>query len=314
MTHERETATEALRRRDEQLSVALDAAQMGVWFWSATDNRLTWDDTLRRIYGLAPDDRVAGYEDFIARVHPDDREFVETSVRRALSEGGRLDYEFRIVLPDGRVRWIADLGSVVPGTGRQAGRHDRHLPGRDRPAHRRGAAPAGAQDGVGGPARGRRRARGEQPDERRASARRTSSCARADLPPAVRADAEYIRRAAERTAAVTAQLLAFSRRQVLRPQVLDSTACWSGSGRCCSGPWARTARSRCCSTPAWARCRPTRASSSRCCSTWRSTPATRCRGGGRLTVETAEVELTERSARRTPRRARCGRAATSCSR
>jgi len=45
--------------------------------------------------------------------------------------------------------------------------------------------------------------------------------ARPDLPPAVRADAEYIRRAAERTAAVTAQLLAFSRRQVLRPQVLS---------------------------------------------------------------------------------------------
>jgi CheY-like chemotaxis protein len=45
--------------------------------------------------------------------------------------------------------------------------------------------------------------------------------ARPDLPPAVRADAEYIRRAAERTAAVTSQLLAFSRRQVLRPQVLN---------------------------------------------------------------------------------------------
>jgi CheY-like chemotaxis protein len=45
--------------------------------------------------------------------------------------------------------------------------------------------------------------------------------ARPDLPPAVRADAEHIRRAAERTASVTAQLLAFSRRQVLRPQVVN---------------------------------------------------------------------------------------------
>ena len=45
--------------------------------------------------------------------------------------------------------------------------------------------------------------------------------ARPDIPPAVRTDAEYIRQAAERTAAVTAQLLAFSRRQVLRPQVLE---------------------------------------------------------------------------------------------
>ena len=122
VSHERETATEALRRRDEQLRVALDAARMGVWYWSATDNRLTWDDTLRRMYGLGPQDRVAGYEDFISRVHPDDREFVESAVRRALTEGGRLDYEFRIVLPDGRVRWIADLGRVVPGeTARPSG-------------------------------------------------------------------------------------------------------------------------------------------------------------------------------------------------
>jgi two-component system, cell cycle sensor histidine kinase and response regulator CckA len=48
--------------------------------------------------------------------------------------------------------------------------------------------------------------------------------ARSDIPHAVRADAEFIRKAAERTAAVTAQLLAFSRRQMLRPQVLDLNA------------------------------------------------------------------------------------------
>jgi CheY-like chemotaxis protein len=45
--------------------------------------------------------------------------------------------------------------------------------------------------------------------------------ARQDIPPAVRTDAEYIRKAAERTAAVTSQLLAFSRQQLLRPRVLD---------------------------------------------------------------------------------------------
>jgi PAS domain S-box-containing protein len=59
------------------------------------------------MYGLGPDERIAGYEDFITRVHPEDREFVESTVRRAMGEGGRLDYEFRIVLPDGRVRWVA---------------------------------------------------------------------------------------------------------------------------------------------------------------------------------------------------------------
>lgn len=113
VSHERETATETLRTREEQLQVALDAARMGVWYWSATENRLTWDATLRRIYGLAPGDRVASYDDFIGRVHPDDRESVGRTVRTALAEGGRLDYEFRVVLPDGRIRWIADLGRVV---------------------------------------------------------------------------------------------------------------------------------------------------------------------------------------------------------
>ena len=224
VSNERETATDELRRREEQLRLSLDAARMGVWFWSAKDNTLTWDDTLRRMYGLGPDDRVSGYEDFIARVHPDDREFVESSVRRALADGGRLDYEFRIVLPDGQGALDRRPRAGRTRKGRGGRRHDRHLPGRDRPSHRGRAAPSGPQDGIGGSPGRRCRARGEQSDERGDRAPPTSSWREPDLPTAVRADAEYIRRAAERTAAVTAQLLAFSRRQVLRPQVLDLNA------------------------------------------------------------------------------------------
>jgi PAS domain S-box-containing protein len=219
VTDERETATEALRRRDEQLSVALDAAQMGVWYWSATDNRLTWDDTLRRMYGLAPGDRVTRYEDFISRVHPDDREVVETSVRRALTEGGRLDYEFRIVLPDGRVRWIADRGSVVPGAdGTPAGMTGTCQDTTDRRNVEEQLRLAHKMESVGRLAGGVAHEANNQMSVVMSAA--DFILARIDLPPAVRADAEYIRRAAERTAAVTAQLLAFSRRQVLRPQVL----------------------------------------------------------------------------------------------
>jgi PAS domain S-box-containing protein len=220
VTHERETATEELRRRDEQLRVALDAARMGVWVWSAADNRLTWDDTLRRMYGLGPDDRIAGYEDFIGRVHPDDREFVESTVRRALAQGGRLDYEFRIVLPDGRVRWIADLGRVVPDKDGKAAEmtgmcqdvtDHRTAEEQLRLAHR--------MESVGRLAGGVAHEANNQMSVVMGAA--DYILARPDLPAAVRSDAEFIRKAAERTAAVTAQLLAFSRRQVLRPQVLD---------------------------------------------------------------------------------------------
>jgi PAS domain S-box-containing protein len=220
VTHERETAIEALRRRDEQLSIALDAAQMGVWYWSSTDNTLTWDDTLRRMYGLAPHDRVTGYEDFISRVHPDDRDRVETTVRRALADGGRLDYEFRIVLPDGRTRWIADMGSVITGKdGKPAGMTGTCQDVTDRRTAEEQLRLAHKMESVGRLAGGVAHEANNQMSVVMSAA--DFILARPDLPDAVRADAEYIRRAAERTAAVTAQLLAFSRRQVLRPQVLE---------------------------------------------------------------------------------------------
>ena len=220
VTRERETATDALRRRDEQLRVALDAARMGVWFWSATDNRLTWDDSLRRMYGVGPDERIVGYDDFISRVHPDDREFVEGTVRRALADGGRLDYEFRILLPDGRVRWIADQGRVVPGeNGEPTGMTGACTDVTDRRTAEEQLRLAHHMESVGRLAGGVAHEANNQMSVVIGAAH--FILARPDLPAAVRTDAEYIRKAAERTAAVTAQLLAFSRRQVLRPQVLD---------------------------------------------------------------------------------------------
>ncbi|HEX6432943.1 MAG TPA: MASE1 domain-containing protein, partial [Gemmatimonadales bacterium] len=109
---ERDQATTALGESEERLRRALDAARMGVWVWSVETNTLTWDDNLRRLYGLGPGQPIGGYEDFLSRVHPDDRDLVHTTVRGALEGRAGLDYEFRVVLPDGRIRWIADQGEI----------------------------------------------------------------------------------------------------------------------------------------------------------------------------------------------------------
>ncbi|HEX7335562.1 MAG TPA: MASE1 domain-containing protein [Gemmatimonadales bacterium] len=217
---ERVQATKALSESEERLRRALDAARMGTWVWSVERNTLTWDDNLRQLYGLAPGDRMASYEDFIARVHPDDREFVGETVRRVMEEGGDLDYEFRIVLPDGRTRWIADQGELHrDGAGRPL-----YLTGvctdvterrvaeeRLRQAHR--------MESVGRLAGGVAHEANNQMSVVLGAAH--FILRRGDVPEAVRADAEFIQKAAERTAAVTAQLLAFSRRQVLKLEVLD---------------------------------------------------------------------------------------------
>ena len=217
---ERAKATQALSESEARLRRALDAARMGTWVWSVERNALTWDDNMRQLYGLARGDPMTSYEDFLARVHPEDRAFVAETVRKVLEEGRDLDYDFRIVLPDGRTRWISDQGEL-------------HRDGEGRPLYLTGVCTdvterrmteerlrqAHRMESVGRLAGGVAHEANNQMSVVLGAAH--FILRRADVPEAVRADAEFIQKAAERTAAVTAQLLAFSRRQVLKPEVLN---------------------------------------------------------------------------------------------
>jgi two-component system cell cycle sensor histidine kinase/response regulator CckA len=219
---ERKQAAETLRQSQERLHLALKAARMGTWLWDVTSNSLSWDEGLETLYDLAPGEKITRYEQFIERVHQDDRAFVESSVEAAL-QGGALDYEFRIVLPNGRVRWLADQGRVVRD---QAGNllymtgvcldvtDRKHAEERLRQAQR--------MESVGQLA-------GGIAHEANNMMSVVLGCAdyvlqRSDLSEPVRQDVAQIWKAAKRTAGVTQQLLAFSRRQVLQPQVLDLNA------------------------------------------------------------------------------------------
>ena len=227
---ERERATRALQRSEERLRLALDSARMGIWYWSVDTDGLVWDDNLRRLYGLGPGEVVASYEQFMNRVHPEDRQFVSQSVERALKDGEALDYEFRILLPDGRVRWIADQGRV----GRDREGRPLYLTGvcmdvTDRRASEERLRQSHRMESVGRLAGGVAHETNNQMSVVLGAAAFVLD--RSDVPEAVRADVEHIRKAAERTSAVTAQLLAFSRRQILRPAVLDLSALvksWEG--------------------------------------------------------------------------------------
>ena len=217
---ERDRATHALQQSEERLRLALDSARMGIWYWSVAHNALVWDDNLRALYGLAPDDVVADYEQFMSRVHPDDREFVARSVERALERGEVLDYEFRILLPDGRVRWIADQGRV----GRDGAGRPLYLTGvcmdvTERRSSEERLRQSHRMESVGRLAGGVAHETNNQMSVVLGAA--AFVLGRSDIPEVVRADVEHIRKAAERTSNITAQLLAFSRRQVLRPVPLE---------------------------------------------------------------------------------------------
>ena len=103
---------EAARRSEERLRFALDAAAMGTWDWDLSTQTVRWSDNLERIHGLPPgtfDGTFASYE---REIHPDDRDRVLASAHRAIADGVPHEVEYRIVGPDGTVRWVEGKGRV----------------------------------------------------------------------------------------------------------------------------------------------------------------------------------------------------------
>jgi PAS domain S-box-containing protein len=115
---ERTRALAQARRSEERLRFALDAASMGTWDWDLTTNVVQWSDNLPILHGLPPgafDGTFASYE---REIHPDDRERVLDSARRAVVDGVPHDVEYRIVGTDGTVRWCEGKGRVEHRDGR----------------------------------------------------------------------------------------------------------------------------------------------------------------------------------------------------
>ncbi|MTD44579.1 SpoIIE family protein phosphatase [Conexibacter sp. W3-3-2] len=97
-------------RRDEDLSLALRAANMGWWEWDLPDGEIRWSQGHEDAHGgtAAP----LTYEDYLRSVHPDDRERMDALIRDAVGTRGSYETEFRTVWPDGSVHWMYGVGRV----------------------------------------------------------------------------------------------------------------------------------------------------------------------------------------------------------
>lgn len=104
--------TERARISEKQLRIALEAAQMGTWNWDIQTGKVTHSETTEAIYGLNTGSFEGTYDSFIKSIHPEDRPMVIESIRRTLEEKAEYDLEFRIIRPDGAVRWVASKGQV----------------------------------------------------------------------------------------------------------------------------------------------------------------------------------------------------------
>ncbi len=100
----------ALSESGQRLGLALSAAEMGTWHWIASSDQDLRDASLNRILGLPPVDSAQSRQDFLDRIHPDDRAATNTEFDRAVRDRDAYSAEFRIVRPDGSLRWLRGRG------------------------------------------------------------------------------------------------------------------------------------------------------------------------------------------------------------
>ena len=113
---ERKRAEDALRESERRLQVALAAGQMGAWEWNLSTNRVTWSSSLEAIHGLTPGTFSGSFEDFKRDIHTEDLEFVLAQIKQALATRGDYHVAYRILRPDGVIRWVEAFGHIILGT------------------------------------------------------------------------------------------------------------------------------------------------------------------------------------------------------
>jgi diguanylate cyclase (GGDEF)-like protein/PAS domain S-box-containing protein len=116
----RKQAEEALRLSEARLEEAQRLAHLGSWNWDIGTSLLSWSDELCRIYGVDPVVHAPGFEDFLGRVHPEDRDAVRRVVDQSMKDHKPFSHELRIVRPTGEVRTLFDKGEVVLDTSGRA--------------------------------------------------------------------------------------------------------------------------------------------------------------------------------------------------
>src|SRR6266403_2417712 len=105
-------AERSLRDSEGRMSLAAEAANLGMWVWDVGRDEVWTTNKGRALFGFAPDTRLDNAA-LISRVHPEDRAARDLAIRRAIETQGKYAMEYRVLLPDGTQRWIDARGHCI---------------------------------------------------------------------------------------------------------------------------------------------------------------------------------------------------------
>ncbi|MFZ3376413.1 MAG: PAS domain S-box protein [Chthoniobacterales bacterium] len=101
----------ALRESEARITLAANAANLGLWLWNIQDDELWVTEKWRSLFGFTESEPV-NFDRLLQVVHPEDRERMKQIVQDVFEHGGENESEYRITRPDGSRRWIAGYGGV----------------------------------------------------------------------------------------------------------------------------------------------------------------------------------------------------------
>ncbi len=110
---EKDEERSAVSESEERLRLAMDAAGMGAWDWDLKTGRVAWSGNQEKLFGVAAGSFSGDFDTFLKLIHPDD--ILGVQARTAGALGNRAAHhrdEFRIVRPDGTIRWMLANGHI----------------------------------------------------------------------------------------------------------------------------------------------------------------------------------------------------------
>ena len=106
-----------LTREEAYLTQAQRLTGVGSWAWDPSESHNYYSREVFNIFGLDPTKGNPTLADFLRIYHPEDREFIEEAEKKLVSEGQGYDVKYRIVRPDGELRFVREVGTSVRENG-----------------------------------------------------------------------------------------------------------------------------------------------------------------------------------------------------
>ena len=99
-----------IRENERHLTVAIDAAQLGIWDWDMTTNHTVWYGKHESLMGFQPGEFTGGFSQFSQRIHQEDILQLEAALTRDRKKRREHEHTFRVLFPNGKYRWITAKG------------------------------------------------------------------------------------------------------------------------------------------------------------------------------------------------------------